>query len=75
MAKKKVETSNDVNTKTATSDKPLFNFETLRKDCLKLFGVTVSTFDGAFYNADKNKEFTLDEAKKHIETWRKKEAE
>lgn len=74
MARKKVETGKDVNTKTVTSDKPLFDFETLRKDCLKLFGVTVSAFDGAFYNADKNKGFTLDEAKKHIEAWRKKEA-
>lgn len=49
-----------------------FQLEELRKECLKLFGVTSSTFAGA--TADlKGNEYSVSEIKQHIETWKKKE--
>ncbi len=46
---------------------PKFDLAALRKDCLKLFGVTSSTFDGAF--AGKTGPYTIDEAKSIITAW------
>ena len=41
-----------------------FGMDALRKDSLKLFGVTRSTFDGAFHG--KTGDFTISEAKELI---------
>lgn len=43
--------------------------ETLRGDCVRLFGCTSSTFDGAFFNEDSTKEYTVAEAETVISKW------
>lgn len=43
-----------------------FLVEKLRKDCINLFGVTTSTFDGAMYGHDET-ELSIDEAKAVID--------
>jgi len=60
-------------TKTAAPVKkdPAFSIERLRQDCFKLFGVTLSTFDGAMYG--QSGEFTVEEARNIIKNWRGKE--
>ena len=50
---------------------PKFTIATLRNNCLKLFGVTTSTFDGATLGLDG--EYTVEEIKYVINKWRKKE--
>lgn len=49
-----------------------FPLETLRRNCVKLFGCTSSTFEGTFFNADKEKEYSIAEAKSIIEKWMKR---
>ena len=49
-----------------------FPVSTLRSECVKLFGCTSSTFDGAFFGK-KEKNYTIDEAKKMIAEWLKRE--
>lgn len=49
-----------------------FHVSTLRSECVKLFGCTSSTFDGAFFGK-KEKNYTIDEAKKIIAEWLKGE--
>lgn len=53
-----------------------FPIEKLRQNCLALFGVTTSTFDGATLGYDG--EYSVDEIKKAIDKWQntkiKKEA-
>lgn len=44
-----------------------FSISRLRKDCFSLFGVTVSTFDGATHGLTGN--YTVDEMKARIEKW------
>lgn len=73
MARKKSETAANPVVKAAECT-PVFEIKMLRRDCMRLFGITASTFDGAFFGADTNKKFTLDEAKQQIEAWGKKEA-
>lgn len=46
---------------------PRFSKDQLRKNCLKLFGVTPSTFDGAAYGVEKK--LTVDEMREHISEW------
>lgn len=46
-----------------------FPTEALRGNCVKLFGCTSSTFDGAFFYADHKKEYTLAEAEEIIQKW------
>lgn len=65
--------------KTAASNQPAkkeptFALATLRAGCVKTFGCTSSTFDGAFFDKE-DKEYTISEAKKIIEEWLKKEVE
>lgn len=48
---------------------PKFPIEKLRQNCLALFGVSSSTFDGATHGL--NGEYTVDEMKKTIEKWQK----
>lgn len=45
-----------------------FKVENLRKKCVQLFGVTVSTFDGAMYQ-NKKMELSIEEARAIINTW------
>lgn len=64
------------NTKPAAEGKPeaaeaKFSIEKLRENCLTLFGVTSSTFDGATYGL--NGDFTVDELKNIIAKWQNKE--
>lgn len=48
-----------------------YTVERLRANCLKLFGVTTSTFAGATYGMTGT--YTVEEMKAHIEAWKKKE--
>lgn len=49
-----------------------FKVEKLRENSMKLFGVTTSTFDGAFYGNEK-KEMTIEEAGAMLDKWLGKE--
>ena len=49
-----------------------YSLEQLRANCLTLFGVTQSTFDGATYGLAGN--FSIEKMKSHIKLWQKKEA-
>ncbi len=56
-------------------EKPLdkaFPLESLRKNCIKVFGVTTSTFDGAMSNV--SGPLTIAEARNIIDSWSKKGA-
>ena len=64
MAKKK----STVETNETVSTAPKFTIEKLRSNCLALFGVTSSTFDGATHGLDG--EFTVEEIKNTIEKWK-----
>jgi len=55
------------------SEESKFSLERLRKDCYKIFGITQSTFDGAFLGLDG--EFTVSGAKDIIEKWQKTQVE
>lgn len=52
------------------AQKPRFTLARLRQDCLKLFGVTSSTFDGATRGL--TGDFTVAELRTHIDGWKKK---
>lgn len=66
--------SKNTNT-TAKSEKSelLFTVKQLRLHALKLFGVTVSTFDGAAYGLDENSKLTVVEMSEKIRQWQLKE--
>ena len=49
-----------------------FPVTTLRDNCVKLFGCTTSTFDGAFFGCA-DKEYSIEEAKGIIKKWLGKE--
>lgn len=49
-----------------------FQLEELKKNCMKLFGVTSSTFAGATANIPDG-EYSIQEIKQHIETWKEQE--
>ena len=51
------------------ASEPKFPIEKLRSNCVALFGVTSSTFDGATHGL--NGEFTVDEMKNVINKWQK----
>lgn len=46
-----------------------YTVEKLRENCLKLFGVTTSTFAGATYGM--TGKYTVEEMRAHIEAWKK----
>ena len=52
---------------------PSFKLEKLREHCLEIFGITSSTFDGATFELDKERQYTKAEIKAQIEAWSKKE--
>lgn len=49
-----------------------FTVSTLRENCVKLFGCTTSTFDGAFLGVE-DKEYRIEEARGIIKKWLGKE--
>ena len=53
--------------KASDPQEPLFSLESLRADCLSIFGITQSTFDGAIYGL--KGEFTISTIKELIEAW------
>ena len=53
--------------------KPKFPLATLRADSYKLFGVSTSTFDGAFSEYDGEDELPIKEAGDIRKKWRSKE--
>lgn len=57
----------EVKTEAASASRK-FSLDRLRKDCLKLFGVTVSTFDGAAFGLTGR--FTVEEMRARIEKWK-----
>jgi hypothetical protein len=52
----------------ATQKEPTFKLDVLRKNCLKLFGVTQTTFAGATAEI-KEQEYSINEMKSIIENW------
>ncbi len=43
--------------------------EKLRRSCVKLFGVTPSTFDGATVGLPAGSKYTVEEMQAHIDKW------
>lgn len=70
MAESKKNTASNAseNTVQIETDDQKYTLESLRQHCLKLFGCTTSTFDGAMHGVDKES-MTVDEAKCIINTW------
>lgn len=67
---KTVEPDGTVENNTAAAQPTKFTIERLRKDCLCLFGVTFSTYDGATFGS--TKEFSVEEMSDHIKKWQSK---
>lgn len=59
-------------TATPKEEAAKFSVEKLRENCLTLFGVTTSTFDGATNGL--SGDYTVEEMRKNIAEWQKKEA-
>ena len=57
----------------ATKKEPTYPVASLRKNCVKLFHCTSSTFDGAFAGQDKDKEYSTREAEQALKAWLRKE--
>ncbi|MDE5917227.1 MAG: hypothetical protein K2G62_03775 [Oscillospiraceae bacterium] len=70
MTKKKEESKPEGQNMTVQSE-PVFSVERLKENCIKLFGVSQSTFDGAAYGL--SGEYTVKEMKSLIEKWKTKE--
>lgn len=58
-------------TENKSPEETKFPISVLRKNCVTLFKVTTSTFDGATYG--KNGEYTVGEMKNLIDSWGKEE--
>lgn len=63
-----INTENTEETKEISQERK-FSVTTLRGNCVKLFGCTSSTFDGAFFHADQTKEYTIAAAEAIIKKW------
>jgi len=63
----------EVKPQAATADPPQtkYSIEKLRENCLKLFGISQSTFDGASYGL--TGKYTVAEMKSVITKWQNKE--
>lgn len=59
---------------TAKTAERTFTLDALQKHCKELFGVTSSTFAGATNGMSADKKYTVEEVKKTIDEWGKKEA-
>lgn len=71
--KKVIETAADSSNNALTSDsipenERKYKVEKLRENCMQLFGITTSTFDGAFYGS-KETEMTISEANATVNKW------
>lgn len=55
------------------NDEIVYEYSQIRKDCLKLFGITTSTFDGATTDINKQNSYTIQEVQDVINNWLKKE--
>jgi hypothetical protein len=53
----------------AKSAERKFGLASLRTNCVRLFGCTSSTFDGAFYGTAEDQKYTIAEAKETINKW------
>lgn len=78
MAKKTTEEPDmiPVEEKTEKAEKPkekIFTVSALRGNCVKLFGCTSSTFDGAFYGCAASDSMSIADADKKIKLWLRKE--
>lgn len=71
MAKENAKAAEGVQEKPATPNEPKYAVEKLRNASLELFGISTSTFDGA--TCGLSGEYTLDEMRRIIENWKKKE--
>ena len=67
MAKTKTAAPESDVTAEKTEALPKFTVERLRRDCLRLFGVTFSTFDGATYGLTDT--YTVEEMRSIINKW------
>lgn len=74
MATNNKDTSTAAQNKDAVqhTEKPKYRLEQLRKHSTELFGVSSSTWDGAFYGVEA-KEITVDEARARLNKWLGKE--
>lgn len=52
---------------TAEKQPPKFSIARLRQNCVELFGITSSTYDGAVHKLEGT--FTVEEMKTHIKKW------
>ena len=50
-----------------------YSVNALEKKSMELFGISKSTFAGAFYKQDKEKKYTIAQAKDIIDRWKKGE--
>jgi len=50
---------------------PMFTVARLRKDCLELFGVGITTYDGATYGLEG--QYTVNEMREIINNWKEQE--
>ena len=53
----------------AVKAEPKFVVEKLRSNCVEVFGVTSSTFDGAMYGHDLDAEYSISEVKHIIDAF------
>lgn len=70
MAKTDTEAAAQDEKKEVAATPPKFSIERLRRDSLRIFNVTVSTFDGATHGL--KGEFTVEEMRDHIKKWNEK---
>ena len=71
MAKKTTTKSQELNQEKVQEAKaePRYLVSSLRKNCIELFGITSSTFDGAMYGHDPDREYSIEEMKKIIDVF------
>lgn len=62
---------NKLENQSVAQAEPEYDVQVLRQNCMKLFGITTSTFDGAFMGH--NKPMTVSSAKAILEKWKKEE--
>lgn len=79
VKKEKCEPVNNVNVTEATkgileNEEQKFPLNILKHDCLRLYGVTLSTFVGATFDIPEG-EYSIKEIESKIKTWLEKEAE
>ena len=66
---RKPETAKDVASAAPSAAPAKITVARLRRDCLKVFGVSTSTFDGACVGLKPDAEFNVDEMRQRIKKW------